>query len=403
MKVLIKKPSQSKILWMIILFAFLKPAYFGTIASWDKAFDILRILMVLFIAVHFFVIRKKVYKFSLIFLLFSIVPLIVTVTNSGNIFNAFTFCAISFGTVMLVELGVEKEGCNFVDALYCVCEILVYVNLITMILWPEGLYLYETSTGWISDQNWFLGLRNAQTTYLILACIVDVIYWELKPTKKATTVRCICLYVSVFITINRLKIGSGYVGYILMTFLIALIFIWKKICIRFDYVVIGHVIVFFLMTSLGKLNSFVKLSNFIGLLVGRVNTVSARFQIWSVAWEKILSSPIWGHGILNENQLSWLSSIAAGASTTHNTFLDMWYRGGLISFSLFCLVLFYISKNLWNIKNSYQSLYNLCSIGTFAFFVIAQSEGAMSGTTMYILIGLLWKMPDIVRKKWIKK
>ncbi len=401
MKILIKKPSQSKILWMLLLLAFLKPAYFGTITELDKLFNGVRILVVLFMAFYYVVLKKKMLKFSCAFFLFSIVPLLSTFLNSGNVFNAFAFSAVSFGSVMIVELGYEKDGFFLIDALYSILEILVYANLVTMLMFPHGLYLYETSTGWISDQAWILGLRNAQTTYLILACIVDVIYWRLTPKKRDHTIRCCCLYFAVFITINTLKIGSGYVGYALMTLLLIITAIQNKVQVKFHVVAIVHIIIFFLMTSLGKLSSFAALGDTLGLIVGRTNTVSARFRIWSIAWDKILSSPIWGYGILNEKQLSWLSSIAAGATTTHNTFLDMWFRGGFLCFGLFCLVLFLINRKLLMIRDDESYLYNVCGIGFLTFFIVAQAEGAMSGATMYILIGLLWVLPDIVRsRKW---
>lgn len=401
MKILIKKPSQSKILWMLLLLAFLKPAYFGTITELDKLFNGVRILVVLFMAFYYVVLKKKMLKFSCAFFLFSIVPLLSTFLNSGNVFNAFAFSAVSFGSVMIMELGYEKDGFFLIDALYSILEILVYANLVTMLMFPHGLYLYETSTGWISDQAWILGLRNAQTTYLILACIVDVIYWRLTPKKRDHTIRCCCLYFAVFITINTLKIGSGYIGYALMTLLLIITAIQNKVQVKFHVVAIAHIIIFFLMTSLGKLSSFAALGDTLGLIVGRTNTVSARFRIWSIAWDKILSSPIWGYGILNEKQLSWLSSIAAGATTTHNTFLDMWFRGGVLCFGLFCLVLFLINRKLLMIRDDESYLYNVCGIGFLTFFIVAQAEGAMSGATMYILIGLLWVAPDIVRsRKW---
>lgn len=399
MKILIKKPSKSKILWMLLFIAFLKPAYFGMVAELDKLFNIVRILVVLFMAFYYIVIQKRTPKFSFVFLLFSMVPLFSTFLNSGNIFNAFAFLTVSFGSVMFIELSYEKIGIFLIDVLYSTLEILVYANLVTILLFPHGLYLYKTSSGWISDQAWVLGLRNAQTTYLILACIVDVIYWQLTPKKRGHTIRCLSLYIAVFITINTLKIGSGYVGYTLMTLLLIITAIQTKVQVRFNVVAVIHIIFFFLMTSLGKISSFAAMGDMLGHIVGRANTVSARFRIWSITWDKIFMSPIWGYGILNEKQLTWLSTIAAGATTTHNTFLDMWFRGGFLCFALFCLVLFFINRKLLTIRDSASYLYNVCGIGFFSFFIIAQAEGAMSGATMYILIGVLWVLPDIVRRR----
>ena len=51
------------------------------------------------------------------------------------------------------------------------------------------------------------------------------------------------------------------------------------------------------------------------------------------------------------------------------------------------------------LKEEYKILYNICAISFLAFFVIVQAEGAMSGTTMYILIALLWVLPDIAKER----
>ena len=85
MKILIKKPSQSKILWMLLLLAFLKPAYFGTIAELDNLFNVVRILVVLFMAFYYVVLQKKMLKFSFVFFLFSIVPLLSTYITAAYV------------------------------------------------------------------------------------------------------------------------------------------------------------------------------------------------------------------------------------------------------------------------------------------------------------------------------
>ena len=383
---------------MILLLAFIKPAYFGTIARLDQTFNVIRILTVVFITGYYTLIKKRFFKFSFLVFIYSIVPLTATFINSGNIYNAFSFCAVSVGSVMIMELGAEKENYIVIDALYLVLEVLIYANLITMLFFPHGLYLFKTDIGWISDQAWLFGLRNAQTTYLLLACIVDAIYWNIKPRKIGTSLRCLCLYMAVFITISILGTGSGFISYFLMTLLLVLILL-KKVCIQFSYVVAGHLFLFIFMTSLGRFSTFAAFGDFIGLLVGRATAVSSRFHIWTVVWDRVLSSPIVGYGILNQSQLTWLSTIAAGATTSHNTFLDMWFRGGVICFGLFCLILVYLNKKIATMKESHTTLYNVCSIGFLAFFIIAQAEGAMSGTTMYILIALLWVLPDIAEER----
>lgn len=399
MNLTIKKPLSSKIVWMLIFLVFIKPAYFGTIAELDQLFNGIRIVAVVFLLIYYLIRKHRLFKLSALLLLYSMIPLFSTFINSGNIINACTLCVVSFGSAMVMDIAAQKKNDVMIDALYGILEILVYANLIAIILFPNGLYLFATESGWISDQAWVLGLRNAQTSYLLLACIVDVAYWYIKPRRIRTSIRCLCLYIAVFITIDYLKIGSGYLSYFLMTILFVVVFLKKSICIPFKAVVISHIVIFFVITSLGNLSSISVLGNTLEMLVGRSGTLSARFHIWTVSWNKVLESPLWGHGILNLNQLTWLSSIAAGATTTHNTFLDIWFRGGLLCFSSFCMILVYVNRRLEFLKAKNQNLYNACSIGFFAFFVVAQAEGAMSGAAMYVLIGLIWALPKMIEAR----
>lgn len=399
MKIKIKKPSSSKVIWMLVFLAFLKPAYFGTVSIWDNIFDVIRILAVLVLAFYYFFIKKGIFKFTLQLLMFASIPLFVTVFNRGNLFGAFTSCLLAFGSAMIMDIASRKRNDLMAEAMYQILEILVYSNFIAILMFPNGLYLFETETGWISDQAWILGLRNAQTTYLMLACIVAALYLELKHYRIGITIRCICLYVVVFFTISTLEIGSGFLGFFVLSFMLIFTYFKKNICISFSYVTIGHVVLFFLMTSLGSLSLFSSIGDIVGMFLGRQGTVSARFYIWKISWSKVFESPILGHGIMNSDQLTWLSNIAAGASTTHNTFLDMWLRGGLICFILFCLVLRTINKRISFLKKENLRLYNIGTIGVLVFFIIAQAEGAMSGTTMYILLGLLWSLPNLIQKE----
>ena len=63
------------------------------------------------------------------------------------------------------------------------------------------------------------------------------------------------------------------------------------------------------------------------------------------------------------------------------------------------MILVYINKRLNFLKVKNQNLYNVWSIGFFGFFIVAQAEGALSGATMYVLIGMIWALPTMIEAR----
>ena len=108
MTLTIKKPSSSKIVWMLIFLAFLKPAYFGTIAELDQIFNVIRIVAVVLLLIYYLIRKHRIFKLSALLLLYSVIPLFSTFINEGNIINAFTLCAVSFGSAMVMDIAAQK-------------------------------------------------------------------------------------------------------------------------------------------------------------------------------------------------------------------------------------------------------------------------------------------------------
>ena len=387
---ILRKPNKSRLLWMLLFLAFLKPGYFENVEWLDKLFDITRIITVIVLGYYNFIYKRKKSYLALFILAYSLIPLSSTIINGGDVFSALVLCAISFGATMIFDIVISEIPDLLFRTLLPVLEILIYINLLTIFIFPQGLYLFITEQGWISDQCWILGLRNAQTLYLMLGCVVELLNYITHKVKIKSIIRLITMYTVVWITISVLNIGSGILGFIAFGILSLILVIIKKNKLRLNFVFVSlfHIIMSLIITNMNTLSSY---AIFV-FIRGTGNTVFARSIIWSTVWDKIIQNPILGYGLQKSDNMRWLTSIAAGATTAHNTFLDILFRGGVSTFIVFIAILLIIGRRLKNSECPIQ-LYNWASVSLFTTFIIAQAEGAMSGGNFYLLIGLLWITP----------
>ena len=60
---------------------------------------------------------------------------------------------------MIFDIVISEIPDLLFRTLLPVLEILIYINLLTIFIFPQGLVFIYYRTGWISDQCWILGLK----------------------------------------------------------------------------------------------------------------------------------------------------------------------------------------------------------------------------------------------------
>ena len=70
---------------------------------------------------------------------------------------------------------------EFIHVLFGISELLTYFNLLTIILFPNGMY--ESFSVITLRENWLLGYRNTFFTYYVVFIVVGFIYREMTGKK----------------------------------------------------------------------------------------------------------------------------------------------------------------------------------------------------------------------------
>lgn len=160
------KINLKKIGYMLIIMPFFLPSYFylnQTFASVIKLYKYSMFLILILLYIKKRVIISKPGKIILIYLLFILIMGAINNYVSLDIILSIFLC-------LLFEYGLKDKENKFLESLYNVLEIFIYVNLITVLLYPNGMYVYAGYSA-----NWLLGYKNPMVRLFLPACAIGLL------------------------------------------------------------------------------------------------------------------------------------------------------------------------------------------------------------------------------------
>lgn len=217
-----------------------------------------------------------------------------------------------------------------------VLETLIYINLVTIILFPEGMY--DT----FFTENFFLGYDNVSITFILPALCVSILYSYLKYDKISW--RTIALIIGSFATVFLRKIATSEVMMmILIAYLIVpRIFRNTKIFNIFNYIIIN--IIAFLAIVIGRVQDY--FSFLIVDVLGKSLTFTGRTRIWDRNISYIKQNWL-GYGY-EEEAIRKLKN--DGFAHAHNQILEVLYQGGILLLLSFASIFYFLGKSLMRFK-----------------------------------------------------
>ncbi len=344
-----------EIVYMLLLIPLMKPEYFDQIPLLDTAFNIMRILSAIVILLIFFRGRKHIDAFMLFMLLYWAEFFLITVAKEGDIYVCFAKSSSCISLLMLLKIMLDDEPRMCFRVLLPVLEILLYVNLITIIIFPEGMYTTVDSSivhTEILTENWFLGMDNAQAPFYALGITVSVLKDYRKTGSKSLSLRSLAL---IFVCVTSVAIrwqATAVVGMALILLALIIPGLLKKasgfLNARTYLILIGiffFAIVFFHVQD--------HLSFLITDVLHKDITFSGRTAIWERTVNIISKSPWTGWG-LQPSSWGWAH---IGHWHAHNIFLQVLMCGGILLLVPFLSTILLSAKKLMKAKSTYAGAF----------------------------------------------
>lgn len=385
----IDQNTYKKVFSMITIAILIEPAYFsnGSFGFVDRIYDILKIILALFILFKFIFRMKTGANFWLV-VLFEFCLLFSTLFMKGDLISFFNTNIYVIVMVMLLEWLLETNAPVIISSIGFVFGTYAHINLLTYLLFPQGLYIHEI-LGW--NNCWFLGYKNLATPILLVG-MVCTLYDSLMRKRKIDLYTISVIICSLWYQIGVLSI-TGIVSSILLIITTALSFYFDIIdkFLSCKKIILGNFILFFLIVFV-RIQNIIDLFGNLILQLGRNITFSSRTYLWDRIIPLLHTSMWWGYGVQASDEYRSMFNYS-WAFHLHSYYLQIFYEGGIIAFILLFGLLFSGGKHFDLFSQKKESVIIKC--GILAYLVAIQMEVYAKISTMFILVFMLYHVGKI--------
>lgn len=352
-----KKVLSLYILYFVLIFPFVKPQLFDEYIVTTYLYYGLKLLSTILTIVLFFTKYKvnQIHPFVIVVFLYRLIMAIPTlIYENGDIIRFLGIAIFDVGFVLLIQYGLSSNKIIFLKCLIYILDFWIILN--TIALFVPGMHIIDIDYWNNKVYTSLLGIDNRFIYYYIVDLFSRIIYsymYNGKMIKSDYIMYFLCLFTLIY----------TYSTAALVTWLLLIIlFIILKLKIKWKILNYKFILIAFL--SLNILLVFFRIQNyfetFIVDILGKDLTLSNRTFIWDKTINALNSHYILGYGY---EKIEYVMANMNGANHAHNYMLMILYRGGIIGFILYSILLIIPNKYLKQEKYSKKYI-------VFVFFII---------------------------------
>lgn len=357
-------------IYFVLLLPLIRPAIIAQFPSIEAFVTYLRLasaLVVILLYMRFGKMNAPV----LVFLLIQGALIFSTLYNNLDIGPWFNSAASAVALVLLVDLGC-RDFSHFLKGGIACYLLLVSVNLITVLLFPNGMYqtLYQT-------RNWFLGYDNNHLQTILPGFCIAVCYAGFFERKAIAILYSIIAMATILLTQSAAAIVA------LVVLACSFLFINKNTgkVVNFRFYACIYYILFFVIVVF-------RFQEVFGVFIeglGKNLTFTGRTLIWDSYLAAIAKAPVFGYGVMSSSA----KLLTVGTMPyTHNHILEVLFSGGALL--AVCWFVFFIS--IWRICKPYLGnkvikMLSACCFALMLTMIVESYEGASQFYVPFILLG----------------
>lgn len=328
-------------------FSYIQIMYLYDCTSWYRLlFWGARISLTIFTWDFYFSIRKNKNLNYLIVTgmgIFSFLLFVNTIYNCGKILNCCIFLLSLFTIIVFFDLLDKDDLQNCIRGVLFFFWILLIVQILSMILRPEGLYNHQ-----MGRKYYFLGHVNYSGKMFVWGIALQA-FMEKKSNRPMRKT-----FVYWLLSFAVVGVSKSYVSIVGIAFLGVLLYCSEWIKVSSKWMLLENAIISLILVVIHSLAN--NLQHLVTALstIGRMSSLTVRLSIWEQGLKTALKSII-GHGYVDD----YSKYIRYGnyvPSSAHNLNIDLLISVGLLGFVAFCIYLFALVRNAESNKNAYPML-----------------------------------------------
>ncbi len=294
------------------------------------------------------------------------------------------------GTVMACELWINGgRSRQMLRALERLLMAYAWINLATVLLFPDGLYTAVTSDGVSVVKCWFLGYKNPQIrTLLPMLIIMAVIKWNGRD--RVISVKFVIHMMMVFLTIWLVDSGTAMLA--IAGFAALLLMLARPQSWLLRWLKPRNMLIFMALCTLVVVvvQQFGWISSLLSILFPNktIGTMSARTFVWDAAVERIRENWLIGCG------KSGFTAVGGwNVSHPHNFIMYQWISGGIGAVILTFILVYDSLKRMYARRSHFVSRVFLAAM--LIIFVMGTVESLTEFPLLYALMSIGGKLAQI--------
>ena len=326
----------------------------------------------------------------IIFILFAIGLFSSIVSPDADVATFLLLYLRLIGLYLYLETSIRMNANKAISAISSILWLLVLVNWVTLILFPNGMYSSS-----LYDRNWFFGYDNLHIIWFLAAIMSAYIDRKIN---NSNIFKFLSLLAMTTYSVLFCMSANSLVAYtILMTYLIFSKWVNKIKIVNYKNAFVIYMTINILFVILRVQNI---LSWFIVGVLGKSLTFTGRTIIWDRTIDLITKKPLLGYGY---EPSSVMSKRLGNQYYTHahNTILDIGYKGGIISSILFMSLLFSLKDNIK--KCSSVAIRYFITVSVFCLMIMMIFEARQEKIGFYVILALASGAEYYVLSKRVKR
>lgn len=299
---------------------------------------------------------------------------LTTLINKGNLWLFVCDSYASFGLCILFALMLEKKPSVLLSTTK-VLDILVYINLIVMLIFPKGLYIIT------KEPHWLLGHKNILSRIMLsIVCLALIrAYYFFGKLKISTIILIVCSVLTLILA----KSATALIGFSIFALFLFLFHNKERGLPKIFSLLTGMIISVAAFFAILIFNFQQYFSFVIENILGKDLTLTKRLAVWQMSLDKIFHKPIIGYGYLTGSE--YVEMFERDTYThPHNYYLFILMTGGIVLAAILLLGYLYANKVL---NSSMSTIFSKTIMFTLiAFLIMGLTESLVSTVLMYPIL-----------------
>lgn len=356
------------LMWFITLFFFFNSPFLAQYSFIDFLYTFFKLLGLAYIVTHLSKVK------------FGTLTTLICLSEFALLYSTFRFGTLSISSVtetiviiffvLILDTMMKENSKRCVRIVYDLFEFLIYINFLSAMIFPNGLYnplVYEGS-----KKYYFLGHQNAMMIYSLIGITLGEIRLE---TETSAFSRSRLWAIEAVSLLYAFRVWSA--TSILGTLAIICLNLYNKISMKgwrisLVWCMVASGFLFFVIAISQNLQFF---SSFLSRVLHRESTLSGRTAIWRIALSAFLQEPIWGVG-------KGQGVALFGFQTAHNRYMNTLYTGGMVGMILLIAILWQVHKKT---KKTSEPVNRLLILYFTVLMIIMQVE-TYQGIPFYTML-----------------